>query len=93
MRAVLIAALLLAAGCADNELVCHVDTECLGGHGEFGLCLESHCAFQDRDCTGGYRWDDAAGTLSKQCADPITVGGHRDAGVGNRDAAVKPDGG
>jgi hypothetical protein len=93
MRALLvIAALLLAIGCADRELVCTLDTECVGGRGEFGLCLQSRCAFLDADCTGGYRWDDAAGSLKNMCADPATVGGRKDAGLGGRDAAVLPDG-
>jgi hypothetical protein len=82
MRALLFAALLASlAACKDEELVCRLDTECVGGRGEFGLCLESHCAFRDGDCSGGYRWDDASGALSDRCADTATVGGHLDGGV------------
>ena len=92
MRGFVLAVLLLAAGCTDKELVCHVDTECVGGHGEFGLCLDSHCAFQDRGCTGGYRWDDSAGAQANQCVDPATVGAHRDGGTaGTPDAAIAAD--
>jgi hypothetical protein len=85
IRSFLAAALLACGACSPDVLVCSRDTECVGGHGEFGLCLDSYCAFKDTDCTGGYRWDDSAGPRQNMCADPITVGGHRDAGVG-RDA-------
>jgi hypothetical protein len=78
----------VAAACSPDELVCRLDTECVGGHGEFGLCLESRCAFRDVGCNGGYRWDDAAGSMANQCVDPATVNAHRDGGVGAPDAGT-----
>lgn len=86
----LLVALLVICGaaCSPDQLVCRLDTECVGGHGEFGLCLESRCAFRDVGCAAGYRWDDAAGAMADQCVDPATVNAKLDAGVGARDAGT-----
>jgi hypothetical protein len=86
-------ALAASVACSPDEFVCHADRECVGGKGEFGLCLTSHCAFKDPGCTGGYRWDDSAGSQRNSCADPATVQGHLDAGVSGSDAAPAPDAG
>jgi hypothetical protein len=83
-----LAAVLVLAACSPDQLVCRLDTECVGGHGEFGLCLENRCAFRDVRCLAGYRWDDAAGAMADECVDPATVAAHIDAGVGARDAAT-----
>jgi hypothetical protein len=91
IRSLLAAALLLVGACSPDEFVCKRDPECVGGHGEFGLCLDSHCAFKDPGCTGGYRWDDSAGPQRNMCADPVTVGGHTDAGVSPDGGAGAPD--
>ena len=88
MRLLVLLAALLVAACSPDQLVCRVDTECVGGHGEFGLCLESRCAFKDLGCAGRYRWSDAAGAMSNQCVDPATVNAHLDGGVGASDAGT-----
>ncbi len=95
IRSLLAAALLLVplvgGACAPDEFLCKRDPECVGGHGEFGLCLDQHCAFRDTGCTGGFRWDDSAGSQANMCADPQTVGGHLDAGVGPDAPVGVPD--
>jgi hypothetical protein len=83
MRLLVSLVALVLVACSPDQLVCRLDTECVGGHGEFGLCLESRCAFKDLACSGGYRWDDAAGSLANQCVDKGTVNGHLDAGTGS----------
>ena len=88
MRLALSLAALLLCACSPDELVCRLDTECVGGHGEFGLCLESRCAFRDVACAARYRWDDASGAMANQCVDPALVNAKLDAGVGARDAAT-----
>jgi len=94
MRYAPIVALLLVA-CSPKEYRCQGDTECVAGNATFGLCLDSHCAFPDQACTGGYRFDDAAGDQAKICVSAAEVGAHQDAGPGHdgpvADARV-PDG-
>ncbi len=75
-----IRALLLAA-CSAKEYHCAADQECVGSDGKFGLCIEMHCAFKDTGCTGGFRFNDAAGDQANMCATLTQVGAHRDAGA------------
>jgi len=88
MRQLLCLVALVLAACSPDVLVCHVDTECVGGHGEFGLCLLNRCAFRDVGCAGGYRWSDASGSMANECVDPATVAMHVDASVAARDAGT-----
>jgi len=88
MRSLVPLVALLVMACSPDELVCRLDTECVGGHGEFGLCLLNRCAFKDVGCAGGYRWSDASGSMANQCVDPATVHMHVDAGAGARDGGT-----
>jgi hypothetical protein len=88
MRALAIVVLFVAA-CSNNERHCVHDSECVSAHGDFGLCLESHCAFKDDRCTGGYSFEDAAGDRANMCASAAEVGAYLDAGVAaSRDAGA-----
>jgi len=88
LRLCVAALLVLAAGCSADVLNCTLDRECVNQQGGFGLCLDSHCAFKDVACTGGYRWDDSAGAQAGMCASLDTVNGHTDAGVKDGPLAV-----
>jgi hypothetical protein len=78
---------LLLAACGENERRCIRDEECVSKHGDFGLCLDDHCAYKDDSCTGGYKFEDAAGSQANMCVSASEVSAHKDAGVvGVRDA-------
>jgi hypothetical protein len=81
---------LLLAGCSPKEYRCKADVECIAADGRFGLCLDTHCAYLDEACTGGFRFDDAAGDQAKMCVSAQEVGAHLDAGT--RDGPIPADG-
>ena len=76
----LVALILLAASaCKPKEYICSTAEECVASSGGHGLCLASHCAYTDSACASGWRFDDTAGSVANDCADPSLL--VADAGV------------
>jgi hypothetical protein len=90
MRFALFAALLLAA-CSPKEYHCMGDHQCVATDTTFGVCIDSHCAFEDKGCTGRLRFDDSAGDQAKMCVSLEQVGAHDDAGVAGHPDGPGPD--
>lgn len=71
MRALAIAAVLLAGCLRQTEFRCELDTDC----GAAGRCAQSHCSVVDPACAGtGLRFDSSAGSLANTCVpgdDPL----------------------
>lgn len=61
--------LLCTAGCdfGTKEFTCSVDTECPASGGEYGRCVNRHCAFRDVDCASGWIYDESAGDDANKC--------------------------
>ena len=91
LAVVLSLALSGSAGCnfGTKEFTCSLDTECPASGGEYGRCVNRHCAFRDNGCASGYVYDESAGDDANKCvpeADFVT-----DAAPPPIDAGPTPD--
>ncbi len=58
-----------SVGCdfGTKEFVCSLDTECPASGGEYGRCVNRHCAFSDTSCASGWVYDESAGDDANKC--------------------------
>lgn len=58
-----------SAGCdfGTKEFICSVDTECPASNGNYGRCVNRHCAFHSATCTSGFAYDETAGDDANKC--------------------------
>jgi hypothetical protein len=87
MRCLILALSLVSLACQPKEYTCAQSRECVASGGNFGRCVDEHCAYQDPACPSGYRFDDTAGDDADRCVPATSL--EPDAGVSD---AGGPDG-